>query len=196
MRVLHCPLGLLLIVVGCSQSVPSPPATPVRGVGDTSQRTVSAAPASSTGNTSQGGAIDEREAGSSWEQFISEAKTKTRKNGAKIEWDKKYEKGALIAVEILRDDIRRDSARGVMVGEVQITATELTLSSPNNLQPNGRYGKGVGNVCKYTLRFRFKSGTWEFMDGVCRVSDFQNPTDSKEISVERLGSHLLILFGL
>lgn len=128
-------------------------------------------------------AVDEREAGQSWERFISKAKD--RKKEAQSAWQRKYDKGDL-TVEFLRDDVKFDSARGTMIGEVQLKTSEYTLVSYKNLLPGGGYGKGSGAFSEYTLRFRYSSGGWQFMDGIRKSADIHNKTDFHTSSVESL----------
>jgi hypothetical protein len=68
--------------------------------------------------------VDEREAGQAWERFISKAKD--RKKEAQSAWQRKHDKGEL-TVEFLRDDVKLDSARGTMIGEVQLKTSVVAL---------------------------------------------------------------------
>lgn len=131
-------------------------------------------------------AVDEREAGQAWERFI--AKAKDRKKEAESAWERKYEKGSLF-VYFLRDDVKLDSARGTMIGEVQLKMSESTLDSSKDVLRGGGYGDGFGGVAEYTLRFKYSSGRWVFMDGIRKSADRKKPTDFSTSGVESLGDH-------
>jgi len=140
-------------------------------------------------------AVNEREAGKAWEQFISQAKT--RRKSVQDLWARKYEKGEL-EIAFLRDDVKLDSARGVMVGEVQLKADEFTVVSYKNKLPGGDFGKGSGKLCEYTLRFRYNSGSWQHADGSRKATDIHDRSNVLTSAVESLNEsryfHLKELF--
>ncbi len=156
----------------------------------------------STGNPlkSGGGAdgpetVNQQEAVKAWDQFILTAKA--RKKGAASLWEMKYDKGDL-DIDFLRNDVKLDTARGVMVGEVQLKADEFTLVSFKNELPGGGIGKGVGNFCEYTLRFRYNKAAWVFVDGTRIATDIHDKTKIDKSGVSALSEsqffHLNELF--
>ena len=114
-------------------------------------------------SSSKQSAFNEREAGQDWSRFVYKAKS--RKKEAQIAWQRKFDKGDL-TIEFLRDDVKLDSARGTMTGEIQLKTSEYTILSYKDVLPGGGFGKGSGSDSDYTLRFCYSLNTWRFMDGI------------------------------
>lgn len=140
-------------------------------------------------------AVNEREAVKAWDTFIALAKS--RKKLVQSSWEQKYEKGRLF-VDVLRDEVKLDATRGVMVGEVQVKMDEFSLVSYENRLPDGSFGKGRGSVCEYSLRFRYSGVSWQFVDGTLKGTDIHDKSDVNTSSVPNLSElryfHLKELF--
>ena len=130
-----------------------------------------------------------------WDQFVSEVKSRVA--SAQNAWLLKHENG-LLEVSFIRDDVKPDAGRGVMMGEIQFNTSEYSILSYKNILPGGGYGKAVGQECEYELRFRYSDGSWLFKDGRRKRSKIGDKSDTDTSGVENLNEgryfHLKALF--
>ena len=142
-------------------------------------------------------AFDTRTVSDSWDEFISKAKT--RKTLADQNFQTHYPQGDLNQIEFLRDDVKVDVPAKIATGEVSCSMHELS----SNAMKNGSEGtRASWSDCVYTLRFRYKDGSWVFKDGTCskkKGTQARVDTEAQTKGIDTLYgnkdySHLVTLF--